>query len=589
MVKTPRFSPKKNLKLTSAMGLALVFIVGACSDDPDPIPVPPAPPPPPPPVEMTPEVTLTSVGVFETGIFDEGAAEIVAFDAGTDQLFVINSNDTTIDVLDLSDPTAPALVSQIDASALGGGANSVAVSDGLVAVAIEADEVTDPGLVAFFDATSFALQGTVTAGPLPDMVTFTPDGNFVLVANEGEISDDLLTNPAGSISIIDVSGGVATATADTADFLGFNTQAADLAAAGVRLNQPDFSGVVDPFTVDVSTLPNVSVAQDLEPEFIAVSSDSSTAFVALQENNALAIVDIDQANITSIVSFGAVDHSLPGNEFDPNDDDGINIVNGPVMGLRQPDAIATYEVDGETFIVTANEGDGREFEIEDPATGDDETVFTDIIDVDDGIDDGVFDAALDTAALEALNDLEVSLTDGDTDGDGDIDQLFSFGARSFSIFNASGELVFDSGSAFETITAEMFPNDFNSNNDENDSFENRSDDGGPEPEGVDVGVVDGVPLAFIGLERIGGIMVFDVTDPTAAVFETYINIRDFTVDVENADGTTNSAVGDLGPEGIEFISAEDSPTGEPLLAVGNEVSGTTRIFQVNLEMVPVDG
>jgi len=578
---------KEKLKLSTALAASAFFIVSACSDD-DPEPLPPPPPPPPPPVAMEPEVTLTSIGVFETGIFDEGAAEIVVFDPGTDQLFVINSNDTTVDVLNLIDPTAPTLVTQIDASALGGGANSIAVSDGLVAVAIEADDATDPGLVAFFDTSSFALQGTVTVGALPDMVTFTPDGQTVLVANEGEISDDLQTNPAGSISVIDISGGVATAVADTADFLGFNDEAADLLAEGVRLNQPDFSGVADPLTVDVSTLPLVTVAQDLEPEFIAVSPDSTTAFVSLQENNAVAILDIDQVNVTDIASFGTVDHSMAGNEFDPNDDDGINIVNGPVQGFRMPDSIVAFEVGGEVFIATANEGDGREFEFEDPATGDDEVVFTDIIDVDDGIEDGVFDASIDAAALTALNDLEVSLTDGDTDGDGDIDQIFSFGGRSFSIFSAEGELVFDSGSDFETITAEMFPDDFNSNNDENDSFENRSDDGGPEPEGIEVGVIDGVTLAFIGLERIGGIMVYDISDPANAVFETYLNIRDFTVDVQLADDSTNPAVGDLGPEGIDFISAADSPTGEPLLVVGNEVSGTTRILQVDLEMVPAN-
>ncbi|MEO0882681.1 MAG: choice-of-anchor I family protein [Pseudomonadota bacterium] len=576
---------KAGWKLSTALAAGAFLLLSACSDDDDdPAPAPPVAPPP--PVTMVPEVTLESIGVFETGIFDEGAAEIVAFDPSTDRLFVVNSNDTTVDVLDMTDPTAPSLVDQIDASALGAGANSVAVSNGLVAVAIEADDATDPGLIAFFDSSSLALDGTVTVGALPDMVTFTPDGQTVLVANEGEVSDDLQTNPAGTISIIDISGGVATAVADTADFLGFNDDAADLAAAGIRLNQPDFSGVADPLTVDVSTLPQVTVAQDLEPEFIAVAPDGETAFISLQENNGLAILDIDQANITSIVSFGTVDHSLAGNEFDPNDDDGINIVNGPVQGFRMPDSIVAFDIGGEVFIATANEGDGREFEVEDPATGDDEVVFTDVIDVDDGIDDGVFDASLDAAALTALNDLEVSLTDGDTDGDGDIDEIFAFGSRSFSIFDASGTLVFDSGSMFETITADMFPDDFNSDNDENDSFEARSDDAGPEPEGIEVGVVDGVTLAFIGLERIGGIMVYDISDPANAVFETYLNIRDFSVDAQLPDDSTNPAVGDLGPEGLDFISADNSPTGVPLLAVGNEVSGTTRIFQVNLEMVP---
>jgi len=550
-------------------------ILAACADDPDGIVLPPPPPapPPPPPVAMEPEVTLSSVGVFETGIFDEGAAEIVTFDPSSDRLFVVNSNDSTIDVLDLSDPASPTLISQIDATALGGGANSIAVSGGILAVAIEATTATDPGLVAFYDAATLSLDGQVTVGALPDMVTFTPDGQTVLVANEGEPSDDLTINPEGSISIIDVSGGAATATLEgTATFTSFNGMEDALNADGVRI-----------------FLPGATVAEDVEPEFIAVSADGTTAFVALQENNALAIVDIATATVTELVSFGTVDHSQAGFEFDPNDDDGINIVNGPVFGMRMPDAIASVEIDGETFIVTANEGDGREFETEDPMTGDDVEVFIEVVDVDDAVSDGLIDlTAFTTDELTALNDLEISNVSGDTDGDGMLEELFSFGARSFSIFAADGTLVFDSGSDFETITAEEFPDDFNSNNDENDSFENRSDDGGPEPEGVAVGVVDGVTLAFIGLERIGGIMVYDISDPTAPVFEDYINIRDFTVDVQLPDDSVNPAVGDLGPEGLAFVSADDSPSGAPLLIVGNEVSGTTRIFEVGLEMVPVD-
>ncbi|MEL7480179.1 MAG: choice-of-anchor I family protein [Pseudomonadota bacterium] len=550
-------------------------ILAACADDPDGIVLPPPPPapPPPPPVAMEPEVTLSSVGVFETGIFDEGAAEIVTFDPSSDRLFVVNSNDSTIDVLDLSDPASPTLISQIDATALGGGANSIAVSGGILAVAIEATTATDPGLVAFYDAATLSLDGQVTVGALPDMVTFTPDGQTVLVANEGEPSDDLTINPEGSISIIDVSGGAATATLEgTATFTSFNGMEDALNADGVRI-----------------FLPGATVAEDVEPEFIAVSADGTTAFVALQENNALAIVDIATATVTELVSFGTVDHSQAGFEFDPNDDDGINIVNGPVFGMRMPDAIASVEIDGETFIVTANEGDGREFETEDPMTGDDVEVFIEVVDVDDAVSDGLIDlTAFTTDELTALNDLEISNVSGDTDGDGMLEELFSFGARSFSIFAADGTLVFDSGSDFEMITAEEFPDDFNSNNDENDSFENRSDDGGPEPEGVAVGVVDGVTLAFIGLERIGGIMVYDISDPTAPVFEDYINIRDFTVDVQLPDDSVNPAVGDLGPEGLAFVSADDSPSGTPLLIVGNEVSGTTRIFEVGLEMVPVD-
>ncbi len=573
------FGRPGRLMLTTAMGAVLLF-ASACSDDDDngapaspPPPPPAAPPPPPPPPAMEPQVTLSSIGVFETGAFDEGAAEIVAFDPATDRLFVINANDSTVDVLDLSDPANPTLIAQIDAAAVGDGANSVAVGDGIIAVAIQADPATDPGIVAFYNTSTFALDGQVPVGALPDMVVFTPDRTRVLVANEGEPSDDLTINPEGSVSIIDVSGGAATATVEgTADFTAFNGTEAALNADGVRV-----------------FIPGATVAEDLEPEFITVSPDGSTAYVTMQENNAFAVVDIATATVTDLVSFGAVDHSMAGSAIDASNDDGIiNIVNQPVSGLRLPDGIASVEIGGTLFLVTANEGDGREFVTQDPVTGDDVDVFVEVSRVRDlTLDPIAFPSAASLQLDENLGRLEVTTVNGDTDGDGDFDALFSFGARSFSIFATDGTLVFDSGSMFEMITADMFPADFNSDNTENGSFDNRSDDGGPEPEGVTVGTIDGVTLAFIGLERVGGIMVFDISDPAAPVFETYMNMRDFSVDAQLPDNSTNPAVGDLGPEGLAFVSADDSPSGTPLLVVGNEISGTTRIFEVDLQMVPV--
>ncbi|MEO1029443.1 MAG: choice-of-anchor I family protein, partial [Pseudomonadota bacterium] len=341
----------RNVLSALFLGASSVALLAACVDNnqptqpapPTPVPAP-VPPPPPPPPAMTTEVTLSQVGVFETGVFDEGAAEIVAYDAANMQLFVVNSNDVTIDVLDISDPSSPTLTAQIDATLLGGGANSIAVSNDNLAVAIEANNSLDNGLVAIFDTNTLALIRTVEVGSLPDMVTFTPDGTKILVANEGEPNDDLSINPEGTVSIIEVDGTPVDAI--TVDFTAFNGMEDDLNAAGVRI-----------------FLPGATVAEDLEPEFIAISGDSSTAFVALQENNAFATIDIETATVTALTSFGTTDHSLPGNELDAsNRDNAINIVNQPVFGMRMPDGIDTFEVDGQTFIITANEGDGREFD-----------------------------------------------------------------------------------------------------------------------------------------------------------------------------------------------------------------------------------
>ncbi|MEO1166181.1 MAG: choice-of-anchor I family protein [Chloroflexota bacterium] len=485
-------------------------------------------------------LTLTPISTIDNGGFDEGAAEISAFDAGSQRLFVTNGETDSVDIFDLSDATAPTLVSSIDITEFGGGVNSVAVFDGLLAAAVEADPATDPGFVVFFDTDGNSL-GSVQVGALPDMVTFSPDGTLVFTADEGEPNDDYTIDPLGSVSIIDVSGGV------------------DMATATILT----FEGVEIPEEVRVFG-PGASAAQDLEPEYVAVSPDGSTAFVALQENNALAIVDVESASITAVVSLGFKDHSLEGNELDAGTDDGvINITNWPLLGMYQPDGIATYEVDGEVYIVTANEGDTRDYDgySEEGEIGESD-IEAESVDIET------------LATEDAILGLGITEANGDTDGDGDIDVLYIPGARSFSIWAADGTLVYDSGADFEQITAELLPDDFNSTNDENGDFDGRSDNKGPEPEAVEIGVIDGVPYAFIVLERVGGIMVYNIADPTAPEYVTYVNTRDFSGNAE--EGTA----GDLAPEDAVFVPADQSPTGTNILIVTYEVSGSTTIFEI---------
>lgn len=926
-------------------------------------------------------INLTPIGTFETGVFDEGAAEIVAYDASSDRLFVINSDATTVDILDVSDPTTPTLISQINATDFGDGANSVAVNDGIVAVAIEGEAVDANGQVVFFDTDGNVLNN-VTVGILPDMVTFSPDGTKVLTANEGEPNDDYTIDPEGSVSIIDISGGVENATVANADFTAFNDQQVALENRGLRIFGP-----------------NATVAQDVEPEYITVPNNS-TAYVSLQENNALAVVDLENAEVLDILPLGFKDHSkglptleefpisnelleanplptpdgasdiplgglsglfyegtdedgnlqfithpdrgpdlgsedtdsdgendvrvfalpdfqptlyrfdfnpengeititetigltradgtpltglpnlegddsdrqgaeqledgtiqtidfdpfgadmegvvvnpadgtfwtvdeyrpsiyhfetdgtlieryvpqgtdpdpdddvtygaetlpeaylsardnrgfeavsldtdegilyafiqtplgndgtgefnsdvsanssvirmlgidpadgtpvaeyvyllenpafsegnidkigdatyagdgkffvierdsgtnptsgkavyeinlsgatnvlgqtfegttleqldadglaaadirpvsktevtnlaslgylpsdkpeglallddgslavLNDNDFEPedkdtslgivsfdksnqldaSDEDGINLQNIPSFGMLQPDSIDSFTVGEQAYIITANEGDARDYDTFSEEASLEDLLNDGLLDLDDDNTVDTGDTVISTG--ETVNDLlaedrlgEIDFTNatGDIDGDGLIEQLYNYGGRSFSIFDEFGNLVFDSGDEFERITAELIPNDFNSDNDENDSFDSRSDAKGPEPEAVVTGEVNGTPYAFIGLERVGGIMVYDLSNPSAPEFVQYVNNRNFRDDngdpipVQLDDESVNPAVGDLGPEGFDFISAEDSPTGEPLLAVGNEVSGTTTIYSV---------
>ncbi|MEM6801241.1 MAG: choice-of-anchor I family protein [Bacteroidota bacterium] len=497
------------------------------------------------------QIQLSPLGTYETGIFDDAAAEISAYDFINRRLFVVNGADAAIDVLDINNPTLPTKLFSIDISPFGAAPNSVAVWFGTLAVAVENDDKQLPGKVVFYDLNGQYIND-VTVGALPDMLIFTWNGRYVLVANEGEPNDDYTIDPEGSISIINLSRGVHNITqhdVKTADFTRFNNTHID---PRIRIFGP-----------------NATVAQDLEPEYITVDYFSRKAWVSLQENNAIAEIDIRRGRITKLMALGTKDHSLPGNGLDAsNRDDAINITNWPVKGMYQPDAIAFYRAYGKKLLITANEGDAREYEGDPGFVGEDRIG-------DFELDPHAFPNADDLQENENLGRLKATITEGDIDGDGDYDELYSYGARSFSIWDTRGNQIYDSGDDFEQITAAAFPDEFNSTNDENGSFDNRSDDKGPEPEGVAVGYVNGRQYAFIGLERMGGIMVYDVSNPYNPSFVQYINNRDYSGDAEA--GTA----GDLAPEGILFIPKWFSPTFKPLLVVANEVSGSTTIYEIN--------
>ena len=905
--------------------------------------------------QETPALTLTPVGTYATGIFDEGASEIIAFDAGSQRLFSVNAAATSVDILDLADPTAPELIAQIDATEFGDVANSVAVHDGLVAVAIQAEAVDGTGVVAFFDVDGNWLN-TVEVGVLPDMVTFAPNGMMAITANEGEPNDDYSIDPEGSISVIDLSAGIDALTQDdvtTLDFTAFNDAELD---DSVRIFGPE-----------------ATVAQDVEPEYVAVSPDSTMAWVTLQEANALAVVDLEALEITDIIGLGTKNFNAPvasidlytfdelpllgtteagqeillggfsglwfegineetgalqfithpdrgpnpdpvdtdgdglverpfalpdyqaqfvyfeldpetgalvvteqvmlsradgtpisglpnlageagmayadelpidlfgnpldydaygadlegiiraadgtywlGDEYRPaiyhfeadgtlieryvpegsndggidvgveafpaiyaqrranrgfeavaydattgtlyafiqspidnpdrandasskasklvrilafdtatattvgeylyeldgapvdkigdavslgdgeflvverddafgphaqkyiyrfnlegatnlmemgdlpvglerqnklglaalgiapiekslfvelstagytagdkveglalidentlaiindndfnvgasfdtetglmaerdglvepvlgiihlrpngldasNRDEAINIQHWPVKAFYLPDAISAYTAaDGETYLVTANEGDTRDYE-----GYSEETRIGDLV-----LDFADYPDALTLQAEDALGRLLTTKTAGDTDGDGLIDQLYAIGARSFTIWRTDGTVAFDSGSDIETITAEITPDSFNGNGGADD-FDGRSDDKGPEPEAVTIGTIGERTYAFIGLERIGGVIVYDITEPTMSTFVTYASNRDIALPADDPNA------GDSGPESIAFIAADDSPTGQDLIVVGNEVSGSITVYAIEI-------
>jgi hypothetical protein len=516
-------------------------------------------------------ITLKQIGRYSAGastVPDQPRAEIAAFDAKSKRLFSINLNLRQMDVLDLSNPESQVLA-PIQTIPLGGKPNSVAVRDGIVAVAIEGSVKTDPGTVKFFNV-SGALLNTLIVGSLPDMLIFSPNGKWLLVANEGEPSSYNnnpvpSVDPEGSVSIIEMRQDVASLTQLNVRTATFSATIPQENASSIRIYGP-----------------NASFAQDMEPEYITVSHDSKTAWVTLQENNAIGILDIPSATFSKIVGLGFKDHSLPGNGLDASDRDVpgssnngiINIRNWPVFGMYEPDAIASYRVNGETYLVMANEGDTRDYP---PGFTEEARVGSLVLDAAAFAAQGYADVTTGASGLrnaDNLGRLTVTNVNGakELDADTEFERLYVPGGRSFSIRRTDGSLVYDSGDELEQRTKTLVPTIFNSQGTA-DSFDSRSDNKGPEPESVAIGKVSGRTYAFIGLERTGGVMVYDISKPTAPTFATYVS----------------TAPVDLSPEGLFFIKRKDSPNGKPLLVVSHEVSNTIAIFEIDSASHEDDG
>ena len=518
-------------------------------------------------------IRLSLLGRYTLGLFDVGAAKPAAYDPPSQLLFVISKDLGWIDFVDISDPAAPELVQRKIVLGYGGAPESIDARRGILAVSLSSLLKPLPGKVLFFDTEGRRIGDVARVGVQPVQLHFTPSGLGLVVANQGEANDDYTIDPFGSISLIDLGIDDPTCRGAECDIesdvvrLGFeawNDRRDELVAQGVRIYGP-----------------GASVAQDLEPEAVAIAPQGGTAWVSLQRNNAMAVVDIAGAEIEGIFALGSKDHDLPGHGLDASDADGeINIRPWPIRGFYSPDIFAAYEAGGRTFLVTPNEGDPRDFD----GFSEDARVreLT--------LDPAAFPDAASLQEDRNLGRLRVTNVDGDTDGDGDFDQLFALGTRSFSIWTEEGELVFDSGDDFERVIEEALPACFNCSGG-NIRFDARSPARGPEPETLAVGRVGERDYAFIAPERIGGVYVYDITEPVAPAFQQYINFRDFSIDpslvCESRKPASDACAdaGDLEPEGVLFIPASDSPIDAPLVVVTHELSTSTTLYRVDV----VDG
>ena len=481
-------------------------------------------------IVLTSSISISAMEINQISSFQigkgEGYAEMIRYHSKSKSLLVTASETGTIERISISDPFNLKKLAPFDLS--GGNITAVAVHKNLIAASIKEKIVDAPGNVQIFNNNGKKLAEYKT-GALPDNIAFSPDGRYLLTANEGEPSDDYKIDPEGSFTLIDLTNGTQNATVK------------QIMLNNVKL--PAGARIVKPGS---------SFEEDAEPEYIAFSPDGKKAYATLQENNAIATIDIASAKVISVSGLGFKNVSRISHDVS-NKDGGINMKRWPVLMMYQPDAIVAYETKGSTYLVTANEGDAKDYD------GFSEETRVGKL----KLDKTMFPNANELQKKENLGRLKTTKTLGDTDGDGDHDIIYAYGGRSFSIWKDDGTLVFDSGNAFENIISKRSPEMFNANGPS--KIDDRSDDKGPEPEALAIGEIDGRIYAFIGMERNNAIFAYDITLPSDPHMVSYIMPN------ENHNS----------PEGLEFISANDSPTGKPLLAVAFEMTGTIGLYEIN--------
>ena len=473
--------------------------------------------------------TFAETGSLDIG--EAGAAEISAYDPESQKLFVVkNENEglpnqvNRIEVIDFKDPSAMKIIGNISMEPYGGAVNSLAVYSGKLAAAIQAADKTANGKVVVFKTNDHSVISQVTVGALPDMVTFSPDGKYIMSANEGEPNADYTNDPSGTVSIISVNDNYSVT---TLDFSSMASQQPTLMQKGFRI-----------FGL------NSTFVKDIEPEYITISADSKTAWVTLQENNGIAKIDIALKTISNIFPLGFKDYNLDGNEIDPTDDNKTYVAaKWNVKGIYMPDAIALLENNGTPYLFTANEGDAREYSaFTEGKRIKDKTVILDPV---------IFPNAADLKTDSQLGRLNITTTLGDTDGDKDFDALYSFGSRSFSVWNGStGVQVWDSKNELDKKCAIEIPSLYD---------DGRSDDKSVEPEGIVIGTVGHKKIAFVGMERADALAIYDVTLPANPVFLKLLKTGD-------------------APEGVLFIPAKNSPTKKSLIVVSSEGDGVLKVY-----------
>lgn len=465
-------------------------------------------------------------------------AEIPVYDRVTGRLFVTSATD--VHALELREGSDARGIGFARLGLAGDDVTHVAADPAgrgfLAACLVPARFATKFGHVVFIDPLTLREVGRVAAGHNPDSCAFSPGGEFLVVANEGQaevLPTGEIVDPPGSVTVIDLRG-----VRSAADLAGLrDSDVREVALHGDVLDRA-MGSMCPP---RISERNRESPAVDLEPEYVT-APDNQWAYVSMQENNAVLRVALDTARVDAIVGLGLVDRVI-----DASDADGSRGPAWEVSCAPMPDQLAVFGAGGVRYLVMAEEGDSRG-----NATAGGEGVG-DAARVSDLVAWGVIGEEVvpsEAAAPERLGRLNV-LVDAARGPDGAPGSLVAPGTRSIGVYDTSTMTrMGDTGSQFEVATLSLFGDD------------SRSDDRGPEPEGVIIATIGDRRVAFVSLERPGAIAMVDLTEPSAP---RLVSVHPSAWD------------GDLGPESMCLI---ERPDGGSILVVCYETSGTVVLYGV---------
>ena len=492
---------------------------------------------------------IGKIHTYKAGGFNSGSVKDLCFDHTVQQLYSVNQNSTGFRIIDYSDVSKPNVLQLVDVSGFMSNIRSIEAATGFVFVAGDGSSAQLPGkLLIYTNKGIFVKQ--LSLGATPDRMGFSDNNRYLIIANEGVPDDNHVSDPQGTVNIIDVSSGInplTQADVKTVDFTLLDTTA------------------YDPL-IHIYAWNGALPSQDVEPEAVTVRSDNNTALIALQENNAIAVIDLSTASLTDVKGLGYRDYSVKG--LDASDvGSSVNIATHPrLYGIHQPSDLASFSHMNADYVLTVNQGDPRDY-----------TMYNEMVQVkNQPVDPSKFNNLADLLNDTVLGRLWVTSEFGDMNGDLLKDSLFSFGSRSISILDSTGTEIWNSGDEMAQIVLGLQASNFNSSSDDNNSLKNRSVWMGVEPTALAIGEVDGTRYAFISLYQMGGVFIYDISDPANPVFEMYQLDRDFSV------AASDPLAGDMGPLDLEFVSASNALQGLALLFVANRVSSTISVYQMGI-------